>query len=73
MTLADVLPQVGQLGRDDLIELHRAVRQLLAAHDQVVDEETTKVVNQRYQDYLDHPETSIGPDEMADFLDELIL
>jgi len=72
MTLMDVLPQVEQLGRDDLIGLRVAISQLLRARDYVPTEEEAAVIGERYRDFLADPEASISVDELMAHLDSLI-
>jgi hypothetical protein len=72
MTLIDVLPQIEQLDRDDLIELQFAVSQLLHNQERNLGQDEVRIVNERYRDYLDNPEDFVSADEMADYLDDLI-
>jgi len=72
MALTDVLTQVDQLNRDDLVGLQVAISQLLRARDHVPTEEEAAVVGERYRDYLADPEASISVDELMAHLGSLI-
>jgi len=72
MTLLDVLPQVEQLDRKDLIALQMTVSELLREYDHVVSQEEIDIVTQRYADYLDDPDDSVSADDMLAYLDDLV-
>jgi len=72
MTLMDVLPQVEQLDRDDLVDLQAAIEQLLHARDYFPSAEEAATIDERYREYLADPESSISVDDMMAHLDALI-
>jgi len=72
MTLTDVLPQVEQLSHADLIELQVMVAELLRAQDRIPSADEIAVVTERYTQFLERPDESIGADEIMAYLDDLI-
>ena len=72
MTLTDVLPQVEQLDRDDLLGLQATIGQLLRARDYVPGDDEVVIIDERYNDYLANPESSISVDELMTYPDTLI-
>ena len=71
MTLMDVLPQLEKLDHTELVELHSTIGSWLSEQKRSVGQDEVGLVEERYRDFLLHPD-EISEDEMMDYLNDLV-